>query len=161
MRTSTSPVPLPFLRSLTPFRMDKCRPCTAKTSNFSTALSSEFRQHHVHLSTHPSELILVELGLVGGRSRAIFYARRTNANPFGIKCACEMAANTRWKQLEEVILEGKRPMVLRRTFISGRRSRKIALQGIPLSAVVEVGQGARSKGPVERYQFNPILTCCS
>ena len=127
---------------------------------FDHVILAELRKHHGRLSTHPSKLTLVELNLVGGQSQAIFDARGTNANPFGIKCACEVSANTRWKQMAEVIREGKRPMVLVRAFVSGGWSRKIVLQAIPLSAVAEGGQGGRRKGPVEQYQFNLIFTCC-
>lgn len=122
---------------------------------------AELKKHRERLSTHPSKLTLVELNLVGGHAHIIFDARGTNANPFGTKCGCEMFANARWKRMAEVVREGKRPMVLVRAFIPGGLSRKIVLQAIPLSTVVDGGQGERRKGRVvEKNQFNLIFTCC-
>ncbi|KAF8552552.1 hypothetical protein OG21DRAFT_1498335 [Imleria badia] len=122
---------------------------------------AELKKHHERLSTHPSKLTLVELNLVGGQANVVFDARGTNANPFGTKCGCEMFANARWKRMAEVVREGKKPMVLVRAFIPGGLSRKIVLQAIPLSAVVDGGPGERRKGRVvEKNQFNLIFTCC-
>ena len=122
---------------------------------------AELRKHHARLSAHPSKLTLVDFNLVRGQVNVVFDARGANANPFGIKCGCEMLANTRWKHMAEVVREGKKPMVLIRTFISGGWSRKIVLQAIPLSVVLEGGRNQRRKGQtLERYLFNLMFTCC-
>ena len=122
---------------------------------------AELKKHHERLNADNSKLTLVELNFVGGQVNIVFDPRGTNANPFGTKCGCEMFANARWKRMAEVVREGKRPMVLVRAFIPGGLSRKIVLQAIPLSLVVEGGQGGRRKGRVmEKYQLNLIFTCC-
>ena len=122
---------------------------------------AELKKHHDRFNVDPSKLTLVELNLVGGQVNVAFDARGTNANPFGTKCGCEMFANARWKRMAEMVREGKRPMVMVRAFIPGGVSRKIVLQAIPLSVVLEGGQGERRKGRVtEKYQFNLIFTCC-
>jgi len=119
---------------------------------------TELRKHRARLSAHPSKLTLVDLDLVAGQVDVIFDARGANANPFGIKCGCEVLANTRWKHMAEVVREGKKPIVLVRAFIPGGWSRKIVLQAIPLSVVLD---GERRKGrTVEKYLFNLIFTCC-
>lgn len=122
---------------------------------------AELKKHHERLNADNSKLTLVELNFVGGQVNVVFDPRGTNANPFGIKCGCEIFANARWKRMAEVVREGKRPMVLVRAFIPGGLSRKIVLQAIPLSLVVEGGQGGRRKGRVmEKCQLNLIFTCC-
>lgn len=122
---------------------------------------AELKKHHGRLSVHPSKVTLVELNLVGGQVHVVFDPRGTNVNPFGIKCGCEVFANARWKQMAETVREAKKSMVLVRAFIPGGWSRKIVLQAIPLSAVIEGGQGRQRKSrAVEKYQFNLIFTCC-
>ncbi|KAH0826204.1 hypothetical protein J3R83DRAFT_5647 [Lanmaoa asiatica] len=122
---------------------------------------AELKKHRTRLDAHPSKVTLIELNLIGGQVNVAFDARGTNANPFGTKCGCEMFANARWKRMAEMMREGKRPMVLVRAFIPGGLSRKIVLQAIPLSAVVEGGQGERRRNRVmEKYQCNLIFTCC-
>lgn len=123
---------------------------------------AELKKHRERLNTQPSKLTLVELNLVGGQVNVVFDARGSNANPFGTKCGCETFANARWKRMAEVVREGKKPTVLVRAFIPGGVARKIVLQAIPLSVVVDGRQGERRNGrpAVEKYLFNLIFTCC-
>lgn len=123
---------------------------------FDQVILAELKKHRERLSSHPTKLTLVELNLVGRQTSIVFDARGTNANPFGTKCGCEMFANARWKRMAEVVREGKTQTVLVRAFISAGMTRKVVLQAIPLSTVVE----ERRKGQAEKYQFNLIFTCC-
>ncbi|KAF8125943.1 hypothetical protein EV363DRAFT_1402021 [Boletus edulis] len=107
---------------------------------------AELRKHRERLSAQPFKPTLVELNLVGGQVDIVFHARGVNANPFGTECQCELLSDARWKRIAEVVRGGKRPMVLVRAFIPGGMSRKIVLQAIPLTIVVEGGQDQQRKG---------------
>jgi len=129
---------------------------------FDQVILAELRKHQTRFTAHSApKLTQVELNLMTGPGYAVFDARGTSANPFGTKCACETFANARWKHMAEVVREGKKPMVLVRAFIPGGAARKIILQAIPLSVVVNEVQGKRQKDRVvEKYLFNLIFTCC-